>query len=137
MPLKDKPFIVHFHRRNTIYGDGRSRLLAGIAYAEDIVKYTEILITPEVVLQSTFPRFLLNCSARIRQVGPAIHSLASKSRFFLFCATRSLISGTVTYVNAPKSLNYKSQYLFPNQILNPLSFQQHVSQSGLLLHGVS
>ena len=35
------------------------RLLVVIVYTEDVVKYTEISMTPEVVLQSTFSRFLL------------------------------------------------------------------------------
>ena len=42
---------------------------------EDVVKYAEILITPEVVLKSTFSRFLLQCSARIGKLGwPFLHA---------------------------------------------------------------
>ena len=91
--------------------------LAGIAYTEDVVKYTEILITPEVVLQSTFSCFLLQLlgqnkvswagrpSARTRfcclvltQCRRGLNLPTSiKISNFLFCVTRSLFSGMVTY----------------------------------------
>ena len=47
---------------------------------EGIVKYTELLITPEVVLQSMFLIFYFNFSARIGLVGPSLlaaHALTS------------------------------------------------------------
>ena len=53
-------------------------LLAGIANTEDVVKYTEILITLEVVLQSTFSNFLLQLlgSNKVSWAGsPSAHTM--------------------------------------------------------------
>ena len=51
---------------------GKYSNLSWNSVTEDVIKYMEILITPEVVLQSTFSHFYFNCSARIRYVGPAV-----------------------------------------------------------------
>ena len=44
-------------------------------YTEDLVKYTEILVILEVVLQSMFSRFYFNCSVRIWQAVPRVYKV--------------------------------------------------------------
>ena len=92
-------FIIPFHLRNTVNRDGRSLEIATIKVlacamnanatqnrlSSSMLKaaaswnsvYRErrqvygILITPEVLLQSIFPRFYSNCLTRTRKIGPA------------------------------------------------------------------